>query len=237
MSLGPHDLSRPRSAGALCVSALALLRARPWLFLALAFAVVAPYELIVLAATGTAPLAESSTKPATALTLTVIEFAFVGPLISALQARAVADVGRGGRPTISEIVRGSAAVLPVAAAAQIVAGIAIGIGFVFFVIPGLYFAVRFAVVAQVAAVERTDWIDALRRSGELVRGSFWHALGLLFLLGMLSYVVTLAAGAASGTATNAGTVIFGIVVLTLVRSFTALATAVLYFELLGRAAS
>jgi hypothetical protein len=235
MSLGPHDLSRPRSAGALCVSALALLRARPVLFLALALAVVAPYELIVLAATGAAPLAEGSTKPATALTLMLVEFAFVGPLISALHARAVADVGRGGRPMIAQVAREGAGVLPVAAAAQIVAGIGIGIGFIFFVIPGLWLAVRLAVVAQVAAVERTDWMGALRRSAELVRGSFWHTLGLLVLLGVFSYFVTLAAGAVAGDAMNAGTVILGIAVITLVRSFTALTTAVLYFELLGRA--
>jgi hypothetical protein len=45
------------------------------------------------------------------------------------------------------------------------------------VIPGVILMIRCAVVAQAAAVERVDWLGALRRSGQLVSGNYLHVLG------------------------------------------------------------
>jgi hypothetical protein len=215
-------------------AALSLYRRYPVLFLVLALVVTAPYELIVLAALGTAPIGGHSSNASTALILVLVDVALVGPLISALYAHAVVLIARNERPRLMTVGASVARVLAVVVAAQIVAGIGIGIGLLAFVIPGVYLWIRWAVVAQAAALEHTDWMGALRRSGELVRGNFLHVFGLVLVTTAVNLGLSEAAGAISGSKTNAADVIVGIAVGTLIRSFAALTTALLYFDLLAR---
>jgi hypothetical protein len=229
------DLTAPRPVGALVADALRLYAAHPALFFTLALAVVAPYQLIVLAATGTSPLGQQTAHASTALTLLLLDFVVVVPLVSALHVRAVGAVARGERPRLLDVIWGAVRVLPVVAAAQIVADIGIGIGIVLFIIPGVVLAIRWAVVAQTAAIERTDWMSALRRGAALTRGSYLHVFGVLVITSVFTYGVLSAGEAAAGSHAGAWQVALGIVVDTITRSFTALTTAVLYFELRGRA--
>jgi len=83
--------------------------------------------------------------------LLLLDFALVGPFVSALHARAVAELAEGRTPRLREVAISGARTLPVVAAAQIIAGIGIGLGAVLFIIPGILLAIRWAVVAQVAA--------------------------------------------------------------------------------------
>jgi hypothetical protein len=221
--------------GALVRDSLRLFAADPALYLTLALIVVGTYQLIVLAATGTSPLGQQTARPATAITLLLVEYALVVPLVAALYVRAVATVATGARPALRDVVVQGVRVLPVVAAAQIVADIGIGIGLVAFVLPGIVVAVRLAVVAQVAAVERTDWMGALRRGAQLTRGSALHVFGVLLITGAVAFGLTRAAEAAAGSHASAAQVVLGIAVDTITRSFTALTTALLYFELRGRA--
>jgi ABC-type transport system involved in multi-copper enzyme maturation permease subunit len=214
--------------------ALRLFGVHPLLFLALSFVVVAPYQLIVLAVTGAAPLGQSSTRASTAITLLLLDFALVVPFVSALHVRAVAAIARGEPPRLATIAREGVRVLPVVAAAQIVADIAIVLGLFAFVIPGVVLAIRLAVVAQVAAVEGTDWMGAIRRGAELTLGSAWHVLGVLLITSVVTYGLTVAGEAAAGSHAGAGQVVLGIAIDTVTRAFTALTTAVLYYELRGR---
>ena len=215
-------------------AALSLYRRYPVLFVVLALVVTAPYELIVLAALGTAPIGGRSNNASTALILVLVDVALVGPLISALYAHAVVLIARNERPRLMIVVSRVARVLAVVVAAQIVAGIGIGVGLLAFVVPGVYLWIRWAVVAQVAALEHTDWMGALRRSGELVRGNYAHVFGLVLVTTAVNLGLSEAAGAISGSKTNAADVIVGIAVGTLIRSFAALTTALLYFDLLAR---
>ena len=115
----------------------------------------------------------------TTVILLLVAFALVGPLVSALYVNALVAIGEGRGPSIADVARQGLRALPVVAAAQIVAGIGIGVGFVLFIVPGVILALRFAVVAQVAAIERTDWPGALRRSAVLTRGNYLRILALL----------------------------------------------------------
>ncbi len=124
--------------------------------------------------------------------------------------------------------------LPVATAAQLVAGIAIGAGLVAFVIPGVLLAVRLAVVAQVAAVERTDWTGALRGSLALTRGHGWHVFGALAVSGVVDLLLAEAAGAGASHAALGVQVVLAIGVGTIGQSFAAVIAAVLYFDLRAR---
>ncbi len=230
----PLRLDRPLSVGEMVLTALRLFARHPVAFVLLALAVVAPYELIVLAITGTAPLGQQTAKAGTVFTLLLIDAAFVGPLISALYVQAVVVIGGGKRLRMVEVVARGARVLPVVAAAQIVAGIGIALGLLVLIVPGVILAIRWAVVAQAAAVERTDWLGALRRSGRLARGNYLHVLALIVLVTGVNVALSLAGESITGSSRAAGAVILGIAVQTIIRSFAALVTAVLYFDLLAR---
>jgi hypothetical protein len=230
----PIDVLRPRSVAQILGAALSLYRRYPVLFIVLALAVTAPYELVVLAALGTAPIGGRSNNASTAVILVLVDVALVGPLISALYAHAVVAISRNERPRFVTVASRVARVLPVVVAAQIVAGIGIGVGLLAFIIPGIYLLIRWAVVAQAAALEHPDWLGALRRSGELVRGHFLHVFGVVVITTAVNLGLSEAAGAVSGSRTGAADVIIGIAVGTIIRSFAALTTALLYFDLLSR---
>ena len=228
------DLRKPRSVTEIIGATFRLYRRYPALFIVLSLAVVAPYELLVLATIGSAPLSGQRGNESTALVLILVDFALVGPLISALYAHAAVIIGAGERPRLLAVAGRVARVLPVVAAAQIVAGLGIAVGLVAFVIPGVILLIRWAVVAQVAAIEHPDWLGALRRTAELTRGNYVHVLGVVALANVIPIGLNVLAQAITGTSTNAGAVAVGIVVATLVRSFTALTTAMLYFDLVAR---
>ncbi|HZU40928.1 MAG TPA: hypothetical protein VE992_07735 [Solirubrobacteraceae bacterium] len=229
------DLTSPRSAWDVLATALALYARYPGTFLLLALVVVAPYELIVLAATGAAPFDQQYTSASTSLILTLIGYAVLGPLVSALHVHAAGAVAEGRRPELGSVLWTGVRVLPVVTAAEIVAGIGVFAGLLLFVLPGLVLAARWGVVAQAAAFERTDWLGALRRSAELTRTHYLHVLAILVLTTAVEYGVLRAGELAAGRHSGAGPVALGIAAVTISRSITALTTAVLYFELRGRA--
>ena len=208
----------------------------PLPFLTLSLLVVAPYELIVLAIASTAPLQQSSSVT-TAVVLLLVGFALVGPLVSALYVHALVAIGERRKPTIRSVGPRALRVLPVVAAAQIIAGIAIGLGLLLFIIPGVFLVLRFAVVAQVASLEGTDWPTALRRSGALTRRNYLRVLVLLICVYGFNIALTQVGIQLVGNASTAVTVVLGIAVATITQSFQALCSAVLYFDLRSRSAT
>jgi hypothetical protein len=228
------DLGARRSIVGIFAASLRLYAAYPILFAGVALAVVAPYELIVLAATGRAPLAAQNADVSTALTLTLVDLILIGPLISALLVNAVSIVGGGGRPRITDVVRLGVRVFPVVAAAEIIAGLGVLAGLILFVLPGVYLLIRWAVVAQAAAIERTDWMGALRRSGEVVRGNYLRVLGFLVVVGSIELGLRELDVALVGTRAHVAQVAVGIAIEAITRSLSALTTAMLYFDLLAR---
>jgi hypothetical protein len=232
----PTEIERPRSLAEIIGEALDIYQRYPLLFMLLALGVIAPYELAVLGATGEGPLVMQSHQSAgTTVVLLVVELALVRPLISALYVHAVTIIGEGRRPGLAQVAARGLRVLPEVAAAVIVAGLGIGLGLLALLIPGIILLLRWAVVAQVAAIEHQGWLPALRRSGELARGNYMHVLGLLVLTGVIAGGVTLAAAAIPlGSTSGPASVAVGIVVRAVAESFTALTLALLYFDLRAR---
>jgi len=144
--------------------------------------------------------------------------------------QAILDLGQGERPRVCGCDSPRPERVAVVAAAEIIADIGIAIGFVCFLIPGVLLAIRWAVVAQAAAVERTDWPTALRRSGQLARRNYWRILGLLFIGGILSEV----SADVVGTGSHLGSTIVGIALAVLAGSFGTLLINLLYFDLRAR---
>jgi hypothetical protein len=199
----------------------------------LALGVVAPYELIVLAVTGRSPFAVQH-NVSVMIVLSLIELVVVGPLISALYMSAVQNIGHNHRPRFGQVALRGLTVLPTVAAAQIIATLGIAAGLLAFIIPGVFLLIRWAVVAQVAAVDNDNWISALKRSGELTAGNYLHVLGVILVAAAIAALIANLGLAAAGNRTTAAAIALGIAVETIARSFLALTLSVLFFDLLAR---
>jgi hypothetical protein len=230
------DLGRRKSVVEIVGDALRLYARYPVLFATLALAVVVPYELIILATAGTSAFGGSYAGVTTVVVLSLLDLLLLTALISALHIHAVVAIGAGRRPRLIEVAKQGLAVLLVVFAAEIVAAIGITLGFALFVVPGVILALRWVVVAQVAATEHVDWLGALRRSGQLTSGNYLHVFGALFIVSAVDVGFQRAALALSGSTVNAAQIVLVIAVVALSRSFAALTTAVLYFDLRARAA-
>lgn len=228
------DLNRTRSVPELLATALRLYGRFPVQFIVLAACVVVPYEVIVQLLTNATPLGNGNVSASTALLLGLINLAVVGPLVSALQVQALFAVADGDHPRAGVVFERALRVLPTVVAADIIAGIGIGIGAVLFILPGIYLALRWAVVAQVAAAEQVDWPGAIRRSGELARGNYLRVISVVVLVALITFLVSGIGHAIAGNSAKLGPVAIEIAVVTLVQSFASLVTAMLYFDLYAR---
>jgi hypothetical protein len=232
----PSEIERPRSLAQIIGEALDIYQRFPLLFLTLALGVIAPYELIVLAATGDGPLASTAHQNVGVTYLVLlIRTALVGPLISALHMHAVLLIGERATPRLGQVALRGLRVLPVVAAAAIIAALGIGLGFLALIVPGVILLLRWVVVAQVAAVENEGWQPALARSRELTRGHYRHIAGLIVVTGVLAFGVEAGVRAIPlGDTSGVASVALGIAARTVTASFSALTLALLYFDLRAR---
>ena len=225
----------PRSARRLVAGAFGLYRRYPLLFLALAAGVIVPYQSIVLAITGTGPFSRGSLSTGASLLLLLLEWVLIAPLISALHVHAVSEAREGRDPRLAAVARQGLLVLPVVVAASIIAGLGISLGLLAFIVPGVILALRWFVVAQAAAIEGDGWLPALRRSAQLTNGHYGHIFVFAIYTGLIAEVPVLLVGLGfGGDSTTAVSFLVGLPVLVLTRSFSALATAVLYYDLRSR---
>lgn len=232
----PLALDQERSIWRIIRDALVLYRRFPLLFMTLAVAVIAPYELFVLVLTGAGPLAHGAHRTFAAIVLVdLVDFSLAGPLISALHVHAVVLAGEGRTPGLVTVTRRGMRVLPVVTAAEIVANAGIWVGLLALAVPGLVLLVRWTVVAQTAAVDHQGWIEALRRSWRLTSGNAWRILGLFLVTGGVGFALHVGAAAIPlGNTSDVGSVAVGIAVHTVVASLSALVFAFLYFDLCAR---
>jgi hypothetical protein len=229
------ELDRPRSIWQMIVDSLALYLRFPVLFLVLAAVAVVPYELVVLITSGKGPFEVGQMGFVPRQLLLAADSFLVTPLVSALHVHAVREVGDGDRPRLVSTFRRSLPTLPVVVIAAGISSVAITLGGLAFAVPGLILWSMWAVVAQTAALDGGGWIDALRRSAGLTRGYRRHALGLIFAAGLLAAVPFLPLWFAfRHTSTTAISFIGGTALQVALRSFEALVTALLYFDLKAR---
>jgi hypothetical protein len=113
----------------------------------------------------------------------------------------------------------------------IVAAIGIVIGFVLIIVPGLILLTIWSVAAPVVVLERPGVFASLGRSRELVRGNGWQVFGVIFVLFFLVLFVSSGIEIAADAAGTAAGLVARVVVGVLTGPFSALAAAVLYFDL------
>jgi hypothetical protein len=144
----------------------------------------------------------------------------------------VADVRDGRRDaSVGQLLRAVSPVLGQLILVALVAGVSVLVGLFLVIVPGLILLTIWSVFAPVVVLERPPGLRALGRSRELVRGNGWQAFGVVFvfviLLGVVSDAIVLAAGSAGSGVAIVARVVVGV----LAAPLSALAAAVLYFDL------
>jgi hypothetical protein len=162
---------------------------------------------------------------------TIATFWFQGMVVEA--ARDLLD-GRRDH-TVASLLRSVTPVIGPLIVAGILAGLGIGLGFLLLIVPGLFLLTIWAVLAPVIVIERRDAMSSFGRSRELVRGHGWQVFGVIVVLFLLQFIVTAVIQAVAGSVADsvAGYSVADLIVRLLVAPLSALAAAVLYFELKG----
>lgn len=112
-------------------------------------------------------------------------------------------------------------------------GLAVGIGFVFLIIPGLVLLTFWSMGAPSIVVEQQGVFGAFGRSWNLVRGQAWSVFATLFVVLLIVIVVgfaLMAIGAAIGTV---GLILAAIVSSVITAPVFAIAVSVMFFDLGG----
>jgi hypothetical protein len=236
------QLARRRELGELIEDSWRLYAGNLSLFLPIAMIVVVPVELLGLGV-GLGQLWKPYDPNPNLLPSgleTGLRLLIIQPLVTAAHIAAVMALDQGERPTPWwSITRGLTRWAPVLGAV-LLAGLAVLVGFVLLVIPGIYLLVIFYFGAQAVVAEDRDPVDALRRSRELVSGQFWRVFGIGIVFSvMIGVVGALVAAVFTGIADASGRELFVLLgsmvsdVFTI--AFTALAGTLVFFDLRVRA--
>jgi hypothetical protein len=148
----------------------------------------------------------------------------------------VSDVQDGRRDSsVGDLLRSATPFILPLIGAGILAGLGIGIGLILLVVPGLFLATIWAVIAPVIVVERKGVFDAFGRSHELVRGNGWPVLGVIVITFVIVFVGSVVFGAIGEAISNGPLVriVFSAIASTITAPVGALVASVLYFRLLA----
>ncbi len=99
-------------------------------------------------------------------------------------ARAVAEevaIQPSGRSVVSAAI--SSMLIWIIALAMIAVGTSVG--FLLLIVPGVWFAIGASMTAPVIAIEGLGPVGAIKRSFDLVKGSWWSTFGFLMLIGLI----------------------------------------------------
>jgi hypothetical protein len=154
-------------------------------------------------------------------------------LLQAALVKAVQDV-RDGTTNLSvgQTFSAAAPYLGPVAIASIVAAIAITIGLVLIIIPGLFLITIWCLIVPAIVLEGAGTFASFGRSWQLVRGHFWNVFGTLFLVFVILFVLELILGLIFGALpTVLGGFLASVIGGTLVAPFIAVVITLIYFRL------
>ena len=200
------------------------------------YPVLLPASAVVFVITGLVSALLVAAAPGLAL-LALLLSLIAGTLFTGMVVELVSDIQDGRRDhSAGELLRAATPVLGQLILVGIVAGIGIVIGFVLVIVPGLILITIWSVAAPVVVLERPSGVfAALSRSRELVRGNGWQVFGVIFVLFFLVIIVSSAIQIGADSAGTGAGIVARVIVGILTGPISALAAAVLYFDL--RAAS
>jgi hypothetical protein len=235
-------LRRQRDVNELLRDTIALGLAN-WRVLALAsFAVIAPVELIAF---GFGLSWFTSRFETDSLGSSIVQlgvsYLVIAPLVFGVVINTLLQAEEGERPSARVALRAAFDAFSPLLTIATVTAVAIFAGTFALVVPGIILAVRLGLVLPVAMIERPPGLQALRRAFALTARSFWSTFGRLLTIGIAAalpgYLVQAIFDAIAKSADAEAIHLAGSIVsdpLTLVSA--AIATTLLYFDLVERAA-
>lgn len=230
-------LDQERSIRQVLYAAFAAYRHRPWLFTILSALVVVIYDVAVLAVTGRGPFGQFHKGLALFTVANAAQILIVAPVIAVLHVDAVIAISEGRRPELSWVAVSGLRRLPAVITAQIICYLGIAIAALFFIVPGILLGLRWCIVALVVAVENQKVGDALRRSGRLAAGRYWHIFVLTITIECVALLAALGVGVITGGSSGgANVIVLEVLVQTMLAAYAALTLTMLYFDLNARQA-
>lgn len=157
-------------------------------------------------------------------------------LAAGAMVRAVADVHLGREVDWQASVRQAMGFLAPLLAGSVLFGIGVSIGFVLLVIPGIFFALSWAVFSPAIVIEGRTGTNSLTRSWDLVTGRRWQTLGAFVVVFILTWIVSALLHALfgfGGDFTFADVVVDTVIGIVL-APLTAVTVTVVYLELRAR---
>ena len=155
-------------------------------------------------------------------------------LYTGFVVKLVEDIRDGKRDfSIGELLTSAYAYVGTLFANGLLLGAGIAIGFVAFVVPGLFLLTMWAVCSPAIVSEGRGPVEAFGRSRELVSGQGWPVFGAIvvaFLIQIAVAVVAIGIGAGIGTG---GLIVVSIIASALTAPISALVATVLFFDLGG----
>lgn len=155
-------------------------------------------------------------------------------LYSGMVVKLVDDVRDGRRDlSVGEMVRSVTPVLGALIGNGILKAIAVVIGFILLIVPGLILLTIWAVTGPAIVVERSGAIDAFGRSRELVRGEGWSVFSVLVVALLIVLAINIVVGIIGAALGDAGAVIFSIIGSVITAPIFSLVAAIMFFDLGG----
>jgi hypothetical protein len=199
--------------------------------------VLMPAAAVVFVFTGVLSTVLVAANSALALVSLLISLV-ASMLFTGMVVELVADVQDGRRDASpGQLLRAVTPVLGRLILVALVAGIGIVIGLILIIVPGLILLTIWSVVAPVVVLERPAGLRALGRSRELVRGNGWQVFGVIATLDILIAIVAMIIESGADSAGTGVGIVVTVLIGVLAAPLSALAAAVLYFELRGASAA
>ncbi len=173
--------------------------------------------------------------PATLALVLVMLFWALSILYQGMVVELVQDVQDGRRDhSVGQLLRSVEPVFWPLIAVSILFGIGVAVGFILLIIPGLILIVIWSVVAPVTVLERPGVFAAFLRSREIVRGNGWNVFGVIVIVFVIVFLISIAAGLAASGLGSVGHALVQWAVNSVIAPITALSASVLYFALQGK---
>jgi len=118
----------------------------------------------------------------------------VASIVQAALTRATVSASEGVRASFGESLATALRVVLPLIGLTILFSIAIGVGFVLLVVPGIILLTMWAVAIPALVIERDGIGGAFRRSAELTNGARWKIFGLFLVLLVIYWLLSIVAG-------------------------------------------
>ena len=200
------DLSLPRNYGELLATTFQVFGANSAVLFTFALVLITPVAILVDGVWGRALADGIDAKPAAAAQLVSLGLRalLIVPLMTALSVVVVRELGGGGAPTLGGALRTAARRFPSVLGAVGLYVVGVSGGLVLLIVPGIWLLVLWYFAAQAAVIDDATPVAAVRRSTELVRGSWWRVFGMIVVTGLLfgigGAIVTAVVGQLGSTA-------------------------------------